>query len=183
MSGLHKLKILLLVVIVAALVVLAGLDYFLPFPMSELVFIGQKPEQNSVFQPIVYIAGAINHPGVYRIEADSRITDVISLAGGFSDTADSNFVAKQLNLAKIVQDEQHIFIPFAAVTEETSAETGLLVNLNTASLEKLLTLPGIGESTANKIVDARPFSSIEDLLEVSGIGTQKYNQIKDLVTV
>ena len=107
-------------------------------------------------------------------------------AGGETDEADLT----RINLASIVSDEQKIFVPAKVVldeTNETGAEKTSIVNINTASKEKLMSLDGVGEGTAEKIIKYREqngyFNTIEDLMNVSGIGESKFNGLKDDITV
>lgn len=148
-------------------------------------------------EPIqVHVAGAVVRPGVYDLPEGARVLDAVEAAGGFVAEADKN----ALNLAARVEDGARLDIPYLAgfvpeeesgfvvVTEGTPAsKTADLVNINTASVEELDQLPGIGPTIAQRIVAYReqygPFASIEDIVNVSGIGQATYNQIKDLITV
>lgn len=159
---------------------------------GNLVFIKQEPEENYIFKNLVYVSGQVVSPGVYEVEDNSRISDVISKAGGFTTEADKDYIAKNINLSEKIKDEQHIYIPSLAERAEsnissasngTSSDTGGKVNINTASKDDLDGLPGIGPSTADKIIEARPFESIDDLKNVSGIGDAKFEEIKNLVSV
>ena len=145
----------------------------------------------------VHIAGAVVRPGVYDLEKDSRVLDAVEAAGGFVAEADKN----GLNLAARVEDGERLDIPYVAgyvpgegegfvvITEGTPSSVlgSDLVNINTASLDELDKLPGIGPTTAQKIIDYRnkngPFARIEDIVNVSGIGSATYEEIKDLLTV
>ena len=111
---------------------------------------------------------------------------MIEEAGGETDEADLT----RINLASIVSDEQKIFVPAKVVldeTNETGAEKTSIVNINTASKEKLMSLDGVGEGTAEKIIKYREqngyFNTIEDLMNVSGIGESKFSGLKDDITV
>lgn len=147
----------------------------------------------------VFVSGEVVNPDVYELPAGSIIADAINQAGGF--TADAN--TEGVNLAQPLLDGMQIRVP--EVGEEVSAPTvvepesatsgggegagnsGEKINLNTATMEQLDTLPGIGPSTAAAIIAYReengPFTSIEGLLEVTGIGPAKFDQIKDLITI
>ena len=90
-------------------------------------------------------------------------------------------------MAKILNDEEKIVVPKKIVLEETKEVENGIVNINTADIEKLSTLSGIGKSTAEKIVKYREengyFNSIEDIMNVSGIGESKFNSIKESITI
>lgn len=136
---------------------------------------------------LVYVNGAINNPGVYELNPGARIIDVIETAGGFNDKADPEFLAASIDLAAEVTDMQSIYIPFveqSTVVENPAKPPAVgKININQASSSELMELPGVGESTAAKIIAARPFASVDELLDVSGIGESKFTQIKDLVEI
>ena len=147
-------------------------------------------------EPIqVHVAGAVVRPGLYDLPEDSRVMDAVNAAGGFVAEADKN----SLNLAARVEDAERLDIPYTAgfvpAMEESfvvisdgtpSSSSGEeLVDINTASVEELDKLPGIGPTTAQHIIAYRdengPFASIEDIVNVSGIGAATYEGIKDLI--
>lgn len=155
-----------------------------------------KSESDKIF---VDIKGAVRKEGVYELTSGSRVTDVVKLAGGFTDDADK----KSVNLAEKVADEAVIYV--ARVGEEVTpastpsqakdtAASGALqdadsaqINLNTATLEELQTISGIGAKRAQDIIDYRDnnggFSSVDDLKNVSGIGEKTLEKLKAEVTV
>ena len=130
----------------------------------------------------VYICGRVMNPGVYELKEDSRICDVILLAGGVLEDADIDAV----NQAEKITDGQKIYIPYLGeqITEMTN---GGLININTADISALTALPGIGESRAKDIVAYRNsvgnFSRIEDIMNVNGIKEAAFNKIKDYICV
>jgi len=143
----------------------------------------------------VYVTGSVNTEGLFALPPGSRVNEAILAAGGFSADADSGAI----NLAGILEDGQQVNVP-AIVTPPVSggmtrANGGgvpqpagvILVNINTATLEELDTLPQVGPVTAQSIIDYREanglFSTIEDLMEVDGIGQATFDKVKDLVTV
>jgi competence protein ComEA len=141
----------------------------------------------------VFISGEVVNPAVYDLPAESIIEDIVQLAGGFSETADRDVV----NLALRLSDGLHVHVP--AFDEEPSTPlvsggssvSGLsnegIVNINLATLPELETLPGIGPSLAQAIVDYREmngaFVQIDDITDVPGIGPAKYEGLKDLIAV
>ncbi len=158
-------------------------------PLPTINF-SNEPEYDHIYSKYAYISGSVINPGVYKIDNDTRIVDLVELAGGFSSDADSNIVSEQINLSKILEDEEHVFIPSTNISNKNNAlgsstpsTNNSLINLNAATLQQLISLPNIGESTAQKIINARPFNSIEDLLNVEGIGEKTFDSIKSLVTI
>ena len=164
-------------------------------------------ETNDSQSFVVYVSGYVNNPGVYELKEGSRIIDAIDSAGGYSKEAYENY----LNLASLIADGQMIYVPSEEEIESGSFERGVasgadgsgaggvtggngggnssgsgaLVNINQASKEELMTLPGIGESKADKIIAYREengrFSTPEGIMEISGIKDGLYNKIKDKI--
>jgi competence protein ComEA len=143
-------------------------------------------------QLVVDVAGKVRHPGVYRLAAGSRVIDALRAAGGARRGAATN----ALNLAAQLQDGEQVLVgvpaqPGAALPGAGGAGTGAAaggpVNLNTATLEQLEALPGVGPVLAQRILDWRTqhggFTSIQQLDEVSGIGPAKFGQLRDAVTL
>lgn len=141
-----------------------------------------ETEDNTVIY--VYVCGQVKSPGVYELLPNDRIIDAVKAAGGVTDTA----AADRLNLAAFVTDGDKIYVPDMSETiNQTGEDTSGLVNVNTADVSELMTLPGIGEAKATSIIQYREghgaFSSIESLQEVPGIKSGVYEQIKALITV
>jgi competence protein ComEA len=137
---------------------------------------------------VVHVVGAVRRPGLYRLEHGARIADAVRRAGGATRRADLSLV----NLAAQVSDGTQVVVPRRVVvagvpsTEgESAAATGGPVHLNTATLEQLDALPGVGPVTAQKIVDYRQehgaFSSVDDLDAIPGIGPARLEQLRGLV--
>ncbi len=130
----------------------------------------------------VHITGAVVEPGIYQLPADSRVSDAVAAAGGFLPIADD----ESINLAAIVEDGSRLDIAKADFYNVSGQGTSR-VNINTASLEQLDTLPGIGPSTAQAIIDYRRqygnFQRIDEITEVPGIGPATYERIKAQLTV
>ncbi len=136
----------------------------------------------------VHVAGAVQHPGLYRLPIGARVGDAVASAGGLS--ADAR--PASVNLARVLSDGEQVLVadssePPGVSTSGGKAASGGLVDLNTADEATLDTLPGVGPSTALRIVQDRekngPFRAVEDLQRVSGIGPKRFEQLKDLVTV
>lgn len=134
------------------------------------------------------IEGAVKNPGVYKLKEGNIIQDAINAANGLNDNADNDLIAKDINRSEILKNNQKIFIPIKTqVTQQVAAaETSNKINLNTASLEQLDSLPGIGPVYAQRIIDYRKkkqFSSLEEVMEIQGIGEKTFDKMKDLITI
>jgi len=157
-------------------------------PSGEAVTLRPAPTDTPV---IVYITGAVPRPGIYALPEGSRVQDGIAAAGGFLAEAEKT----EINLAAFLIDGEKLDIPFVEggspvlpTPVENPVSSGTeLIDINTASSVELETLPGIGPTTAQKIIEYRQtngaFVSIEDIINVSGIGPGLYERIKDLITV
>lgn len=144
----------------------------------------------------VFISGEVKNPGVVDIDAEKRLSDAVNELGGTTENADLN----KVNLAMKLKDESHYIIPKIGdnleshnkKTFENNIENDLndknnLININAASIQELDALPGVGEATANKIVNYREekgkFNSIEEIKNVNGIGDKKYEELKTLISI
>jgi competence protein ComEA len=140
---------------------------------------------------VVHVAGAVRRPGVYKLPADARVDDAVARAGGPTRRADLG----GLNLAAQVEDGRQVLVPEraraggapAAPAPGATPAEGQPVNLNTATLEQLDTLTGIGPTTAQKILDFRDerggFGSVEELGEIPGIGDKRLATLREEVTL
>jgi competence protein ComEA len=169
-----------------------------PAPESLLPIAGTPSDHTSATTTtteastvVAHAAGAVVHPGVYELHAGSRVTDLIDAAGGPTPDADVD----RLNLAAPIVDGERVYVPRVgevvaatdAAVSGASGEASGPLDLNTATLEQLDALPGVGPTTAKAIIDERErrggFRSVDDLLDVRGIGPAKLDAIRDLVTV
>lgn len=152
----------------------------------------------------VDISGAVISPGVYKLSYGSRVTDLLRVSGGLVDNVSVEWVSKNLNLSEKLSDSQKVYIPFdwevqdyvtykisplIALGESTSSEstsnngdTDSLINVNLASQDELESLPGIGEVTAGRIIDNRPYLDMENLIDKASISSITSEKIKNLVT-
>jgi competence protein ComEA len=143
---------------------------------------GLEVEPQAPAEVVVHVAGAVHRPGLYRLREGSRVDDAIRLAGGSKPKAALELV----NLAAPVADGQQVLVPArGSATAAAAGLPGSRVHLNSATLEQLDTLPGIGPVTAQKILDYRAkkgaFSSVDELDAVPGIGAARLEQLRDLV--
>ena len=147
-------------------------------PSGEAVALRPPPTPAPIS---VHVTGAVANPGVYQLPRESRVSDTIDAAGGLLPIADDESV----NLAAMVEDGAKLNIAKSDFYG-TSSQSISRVNVNTASLEELDTLPGITPSTAQAIIDYRrqygEFLRIDEITEVSGIGPATYERIKDLIS-
>lgn len=129
----------------------------------------------------VHVKGAVNSPGIYKLPRGSRVNDAVMAAGGALENAD----VERINLAKQLEDGQELIVPSKAPKGE-KVDDGR-ININTADKKALCELPGIGNETAERIIEYREqrggFSDVSELLRVSGIGKSKLEKIKDRVKV
>jgi competence protein ComEA len=150
----------------------------------------------SAEERVVYLAGAVRRPGVYRLPAGSRVGDAVAAAGGFASTVDAAASQQRLNLAAPIEDGSKILVPERGSGASTAAEAGAdatpetgegsLVDVNRAAQSELEELPGIGPVTAKKILEARaeaPFRTVEELRDRKVVGSSTFDKIRELVTV
>ncbi len=178
-----------------------------PLPVARVEKEPQPMEQQPVEEKdewVVYITGCVQKPGVYHVPADSRVYQVVDMAGGFSSLADH----EAINLATPLQDGMHIHVPARGEVPKEDVQTkgtssvslngavasraeerdiNRKIDINSASEEQLQALPGVGPKTAASIVSYREsqgdFEVVEDLLRVRGIGPAKFEKIRQLVTI
>lgn len=133
----------------------------------------------------VDVSGAVLKPGVYQLKDGSRIEEAIAASGGFAENANQEYISKYLNLAQKLSDGFKVYIPLTAEPPAAAGSTPnqSKVNINKASQAEIEALPGIGPTTAAKIISLRPFQSIEDLLNKKAVSRSVYEKIKDLVVL
>ena len=131
----------------------------------------------------VYVCGAVEQEGVYKLPAGSRIYEAVEMAGGFREDA----AKSEVNQAEVLVDEARVYVPTFAETFAGEAENDGKINLNKATKEELMTLPGVGASRAESIIQYRNenggFKSIDEIMLISGIKEGLFEKIKDLIKV
>lgn len=172
----------------------AGRPHEVSVPAASTVAVAGAAPQGSASAPagaelVVDVAGKVRRPGIVTLPPGSRVHEAIAAAGGLKGDVDTS----GLNLARVLADGEQVLVGAPAVVAAPSnaaggaAPAGGPVNLNSADLVALDTLPGVGPVTAEAIVAWReengPFRSVDDLLDVKGIGEATLAELRDLVTV
>ena len=164
--------------------------------LAETTILPQEVEDKTTVSTIIYVdvKGEVYHPGVYQMKAENRVKDLIEAAGGFTPLADD----QKLNLAQLLEDQMVIVVPKKGEevnSDLTQAPTSQKkevgkegkVNINTATVEELKTLKGIGEKKAEAIIEYRKkngsFKNKEELMKVRGIGKKLYESFQERVIV
>lgn len=181
------------------------LGFLIGMTISAILFIiSGQPKGNSITlspapttSPIfIDISGAVNNPGAYSLLPGSRVKNAVSSAGGLTNMADRNSV----NLAAILEDGQKVYIPSIGETRlskiplepskkegQSNINNGGLININSASLDELMLLPGIGETRAKQIIEYRDrngaFTALDEIMKISGIGVDTFEEIKQYITL
>lgn len=155
----------------------------------EVVPVDEATTDVSAGTLYVHVSGAVARPGLYRLEGGARLVDAVAAAGGFADDADDSGV----NLARPVSDGEQVVVPVAGAAPPATSTPGggvagdARVNLNTATVAELDTLPRVGPAIAQRIIDWRTangrFSAVDDLLSVPGIGEKMLESLRPLVVL
>jgi competence protein ComEA len=158
---------------------------------------------------VVDISGSVKNPGVYVLPASARIDELLKRAGGMADDADVAFASRNVNRARILTDQEKIYIPslndtaqgivseykrvidytqpvthlLTESSQSTSPSGSALVNINTAAIEELDQLPGVGAAIGQSIISKRPYLSIDELVQRSVVKQTVFDKIKNSITV
>lgn len=173
----------------------------------------KKPISNfqlPISRIFIDLSGAVQKPDVYEVTPGARLKDVLVLAGGLSSEADRQFFSRNFNMARVLVDQEKIYIPSIwevqqglfqestfvldqinpkvinnqlSIQDQNQETEEQKININIATVEELDTLPGVGKVTAKKIIDNRPYQSTEELLTKKAVGKSVYEKIKDLITI
>jgi competence protein ComEA len=200
---LHKYRIPLSAFLVGMILIGAGFIFYKENIVSnqniEIIESGDVEGESIGGKLVVEIAGAVEKPGVYKLESSARVEDLLIIAGGISVDADRVWVEKTINRAAKLVDGQKVFIKdineqtqSASAKESGGDQSGSsvistsdtrVININTASQKELESLWGIGPVYAQNIIDQRPYSTAEELLTKNVIKSNVYERNKNLLTV
>lgn len=164
--------------------------------MTDSTELMDKIEEGSTDLAKMYvdIKGAVKLPGMYEVTSDMRVLNVIDMAGGLKDTADDS----QVNFSQRIEDQMVIYIPIVGeeipeiqskqnVGSINNKEEEQKINLNQATKEELMTLNGVGEKKAEKIIEYREengsFKTIEDLKNVNGFGEKSFESLEKYISI
>ena len=197
----QNVKSIILAFVCSLVVIIGGLFYFNQSKTEDYSGVSfsnisnetnnkdEKAEDKHDEKIFVDVKGAVKHPGVFETTKDKRIKDLIEEAGGLLDDADTS----TLNLSQKVKDQMVIYIlkhgekPKQISDSGTSSSSGDVININTANLEQLMKISGVGKTKAEAIISYREkngdFKKKEDITKVRGIGKSTFEKIKDKIEV
>ena len=197
----QNVKSIILAFVCSLVLIIGGLFYFnqnktedysgvsFSNPSNETNNKDEKSEDKHDEKIFVDVKGAVKHPGVFETTKDKRVKDLIEEAGGLLDDADTS----TLNLSQKVKDQMVIYVlkhgekPKQISDSGTSSSSGDVININTANLEQLMKISGVGKTKAEAIISYREkngdFKKKEDITKVHGIGKATFEKIKDKIEV
>jgi competence protein ComEA len=195
-------RVLILLGVVGLILIAVGIFFLkadLNFGGTKVEVLSESEEIDNPKNITAEISGEVIKPGVYKLSDGSRVDDLLILAGGFSAKADRNWTDKYLNRAAKITDGQKVYIPSInqqlnnssaklgigdqTVSPPFSSDSHSPININTASLQELDSLPGIGQIYGQSIIEHRPYSNVSELTSKGVLKTTVYNKIKDLISV
>ncbi len=200
LSFLKLVKVELFFLLISSFILLTSL-YLLSKELSVNNDLNEEIVEEKIEKdiPEIYIdiSGSVNNADVYKIEKGKRLKDLISIAGGLSDDVDKKFFNQNFNQAKVLMDQEKIYIPSVVEVLEgykeedslqnqlsfQSSSSDIRININSAVKETIEELPGIGEVLAEKIINNRPYSSLEDLQTKKVISLSLFDKIKNQITL
>lgn len=183
----------LFLIIVSLITLVKSTQVADPILFSSSV-INQASASANIDNIFVDVEGAVVKPGLYQLSKSSRVEDAIAKAGGLSSEANLTQIAKTINRAARLSDGAKLYFPKTGDTSLSQSSSGLnspgntgdeffLVNINSASQTQLEALPGIGPSTAQKIINNRPYQTLEELVSKKALGQSLFSKLKDQLTL
>ncbi len=189
----YKIEVVLLVFALLSALISVGIYFAGKKDSKEAAVIFEEKTADYPSKIFIDIAGAVEKPDVYEVTVGARLKDFLIMAGGLSAEADREFFSRNFNLARIVADQEKIYIPsvnevqrgFFVENQQTlkniSENQSEKININTATIEELDELPGVGKVTAKKIIEGRPYENIDQLLTKKVVNKSVYEKIKELI--
>ena len=197
----QNVKSIILAFVCSLIVIIGGLFYFNQSKTEDYSGVSfsnisnetnnkdEKAEDKHDEKIFVDVKGAVKHPGVFETTKDKRVKDLIEEAGGLLDDADTS----TLNLSQKVKDQMVIYVlkhgekPKQISVSGSSSSNTDVININTANLEQLMKISGVGKTKAEAIISYREkngdFKKKEDITKVRGIGKATFEKIKDKIEV
>lgn len=188
LNNLNKKQKVILITTILSVVLIFGYYYYKSpkentADKAESVVVSDE-ETNADGKGFKYIeiTGQVVSPGVYQVKKEMMVIELVELAGGLTEHADLEAVHKDLPLSSLVENRQKVYIPALSKFSNSGSFSNnktdnAKVSINSASIDELDSLPGIGTSTANKIIEARPYNKIEDLMDIEGIGEKTFEEM------
>lgn len=180
----HRYRIPFIFLVASVVLIVVSISLFLKTQtISEPITFSSDTQKiaSSSAELVIDISGGVRKPGIYHLAINSRVTDAIQRAGGFSGIADQKQIEKVINQAAFLTDGMKIYIPVIQqdVPQDISSDmSDGYVSINLASQDKLESLSGIGEVTAKKIIDGRPYTAIEELVTKKIISASLLDKLK-----
>lgn len=159
--------------------------WFTTIPSKSKEFPKESQVSSAIKIIKIDISGEVIRPGVYELAEGSRTEDLINSAGGFTNQVNQDFIEKRLNLAQKLTDGVKIYIPklgeqdVSLIASDGKSE---IVSINQASVESLKSLPGVGDVTAKKIIDGRPYTNLSDLVDKKIISKTLFDKIESKIS-
>ncbi|MEI8068072.1 MAG: helix-hairpin-helix domain-containing protein [Candidatus Shapirobacteria bacterium] len=192
---LHKLKWIDWLLIGGIFLIALGIGWSIKesaVPKTEVVVKNEvKTQGPALTKVMVDVEGEVINPGIYSLDSGARISDVLVAAGGLALKADRDWVDKNLNKAELLMDGQKIFIPNQSENKEflisnvKKVAGNQIISLNSAGVEELDKLSGVGPAIAQRIIDYRVknggFKNVEEIKLVPGVGDKMYEKIKNQI--
>lgn len=196
-----KYRYIVFLFLLGIIFVLLGLFIFKNsfFTNNNLEIVDEDQKEDNTSQIVVEIVGEILKPGVYKLNGNSRIEDLLIASGGLSQDADRNWMEKSLNRAAKLSDGQKIYIPsvneqfnvlsakdggtYQNISSDFSNQGSGFIDINSATQKELESLNGIGPVYGQRIIEQRPYSSIEEIVSKAQIPQKTFEKIKDQIIV
>lgn len=187
----HVYRVPLLLLVASSVCIICAVVFYAKLlQTSESVRFSSDKQDNSSSESAkvaVDVRGAVVRSGVYYLPSGARIADAIALAGGISDLVDADVADKMINYAGFVSDGMKIYVPkkenISLEQSKSLTSTEAIISINTDSSTQLESLPGVGEITARKIIDNRPYASLEELVTKHVFSLSLLEKLRDRLSL